>query len=356
LYFDIVGTDVGDAQVDVIIRQTESPIARISVRPKVVQQVAGGGQRAESAASMTTSASPGSPRHQLYIEEEERGGQVSYSFHLELLRPGQPPEPIIDETAPLRGSKTEYITSLYKRIEDMWGDDRKEIAEFAEKMRAEGGTLWDELIPAKIKRALWDNRATIDFIQVYSNEPFVPWELVHMKEPGKRVLPAESLFLGGLGMVRWMWPEADGVGCNRGPSALRVRRGKVAAIVPQYARGSGWELESAATELKTLDDNFGPVVRVPATMAEVRKALQAGYDVIHYAGHGVGNSADIGGEALVLSVAAERGRWEPDSLLHAQDIVNHAQLAEAPCADARPIVVDGWATPSRASAGWLQRC
>ena len=339
LYFDITGTNLGDARIDVIIRQTEAPIARISLKPVVVAQVAGGGARSEATASASTSAVSGAPRHQMYISEEEHGGEVSYRFHLELLRPGEPPEPVIDECAPLKGSKSGYIGDLYKRIEEMWGDDRIEIAQFAEQMRSEGGTLWDDLVPTKIKRALWDNRATVDFIQVYSDEPFVPWELVHMKEPGKKVLPNESLFLGELGLVRWMWPAADGAGCNRAPTALRIRRGKVAALIPEYTAQSGWELASAVTELKTLGDAFGAVVRVPATFAAVQQALIAGYDLIHYAGHGVGNSQSIGDEALVLSVSPKAGKWEPDILFRASDIANHAQLSEEPCGQSRPLVI-----------------
>lgn len=338
LYFDIVGTDLGPAQVDVVIRQAESPLAKIILKPSVVRSVTGG-RRAEARLAAVPSADPGPPRHQLYISEEERGGQTTYRFHLELLRPGEPPEPIEAESPPLRGDKTDYVRDLYKRIEEMWGDNRDKIDQFAEQMRAEGGVLWDQLIPDAIKAELWNNREKIGFIQVYSDEPFIPWELVHMKEPGKRTLPADSWFLAELGLVRWMMPDG-GTGCSRAPRTLRVRSGNVSAVIPEYPAQSGWKLDSAETELATLQATFGDVNRITADFSSVRAALSVpGLDLFHYAGHGMGQSDKIGDEALVLSVAPAGRVWQAGSVFRAADVASHAVLCDPPCADSRPIVV-----------------
>ena len=62
---------------------------------------------------------------------------------------------------------------------------------------------------------------------VFSEEPFIPWELVHMKEPGKR-LGAEPLFLAQKGLVRWLhnfgWP----------PQTLGLRKDRRRYIAPDY--------------------------------------------------------------------------------------------------------------------------
>ncbi|MGE3075039.1 MAG: CHAT domain-containing protein [Dehalococcoidia bacterium] len=337
LFFGIEGTTLGDAQVDVIVRQTESPLAKITLKPQVVRTVTSGA-RAEAAA--VASAGPaGPPRHQLYISEIQDGNATRYHFHLELLRPGEPPEPVEADSNPLRGEKASYVSSLYKRIEDMWGDSRDKIDEFARKIRAEGGALWDELIPEPIQRHLWANREAIGFIQVYSDEPFIPWELIHMKEPGKRTLPAESWFLAELGVVRWILSDDSSV-CTRAPGKLRVRPGKVSAIVPDYPAASGWQLQSTQADLNSLEAIFGAVGRVPSTFNGVVAALTAAdFDLLHYAGHGVGDSSDIGDESLVLSVMRNGPRWEPDSTLGPLDVLSNASLSETPCAEFRPIVV-----------------
>ena len=339
LFFSIAGTDLGPAQVDVIIRQAEAPLAKIVLKPTVVQVVSGGA-RAEGTVTATAGDDLGPPRHQLYISEQQHGTETSYHFHLDLLKPGQPPEPMEAESAPIVGDKVAYVQSLYKRIEEMWGETRDKVDQFAEQIRAEGATLWDELVPRKIQEQLWANRKTIQDIQVYADEPFIPWELVHMKEPGKKQLPKESLFLAELGLVRWMLAGDDGVGCDRAPRSLRVRRGKVCAVVPEYPHDSGWELESASTELATLESQFGAVQRIPATFAAVRTLLAGGdFDILHYAGHGTGDSSKIGDEALVLSVSRQSGGWLPDTSFRAADVINNAALAETPCAEQRPIVV-----------------
>ena len=338
LYFGIEGTTLGDAQIDVIVRQTEAPLARITLKPKVVRQVATGA-RAEGANVVAPEAVPGPPRHQLYISEIQDGNATRYHFHLELLRPGEPPEPVEADSDPLRGDKSDYVSALYRRIEDMWGDSRDKIDEFARKIRAEGGSLWDELIPEPIQRHLWANRESIGFIQVYSDEPFIPWELIHMKEPGKRTLPAESWFLAELGVVRWILSDDDSV-CTRAPARLRVRTGKVNAIIPEYPSASGWQLQSTQIELDSLKTIFGSVDRIEATFSSVIDSLTTGgFDLLHYAGHGVGDSADIGGESLVLSVDRNGPRWEPNSKLGPLDVSSSATLSETPCADFRPIVV-----------------
>jgi hypothetical protein len=56
--------------------------------------------------------------------------------------------------------------------------------------------LFDELIPEKLKTLLWEHRKTLDSIMVISTEPFIPWELVHLKDPDTKQLPSETCFLG----------------------------------------------------------------------------------------------------------------------------------------------------------------
>ena len=63
---------------------------------------------------------------------------------------------------------------------------------------------------------------------VISEEPFIPWELVHLKDPKKAALGSESWFLGQMGLVRWLhqagWP----------PERLVVRKGRVRYVIPDY--------------------------------------------------------------------------------------------------------------------------
>ena len=42
--------------------------------------------------------------------------------------------------------------------------------------------LLEELIPVELQQTLWSNRYKIGSIMVISEEPFIPWELVHLKQ------------------------------------------------------------------------------------------------------------------------------------------------------------------------------
>ena len=87
-----------------------------------------------------------------------------------------------------------------------------------------GGSLCDQLFPEPMQRLLWKHRHKIDSILVLPTEPFIPWELVHLKEPGKK-LPKKACFLGQMGLVRWLynaeWP----------PETLTVRAGKARYVI-----------------------------------------------------------------------------------------------------------------------------
>ena len=62
--------------------------------------------------------------------------------------------------------------------------------------------MFDELFPEDMQAHLWSNGRRSRTCIVYADEPFVPWELVHLKPPtGPREEKARFLAQGG--MVRW---------------------------------------------------------------------------------------------------------------------------------------------------------
>jgi hypothetical protein len=136
---------------------------------------------------------------------------------------------------------------------------------------------------------------------VVSSEPFIPWELVHLKEPGQP-LPAKPWFLAQLGLVRWLY-------CGDGaypPQTLHARDGRVLALVPDYA-DPGLRLAHAAGELQFLTGRLGARVLTPHEHP-VREALRAGgFDVLHFAGHGLADGADIANAKILLEGRFEQG-------------------------------------------------
>lgn len=213
-----------------------------------------------------------------------------------------------DTTNTIKGDRLDYVTNLYKQIEADWGTSAKDAKTFNRALRAYGGQLFDELLPESIQRQLWDNRDKIKQIQVNSVDPFIPWEIVHLKGPDGK-LPSEERFLANMGLVRWI------DNARIAPQQVEVRSGRANAITPSYPEGSGWSLAEPANEFEYLESAFG-ATRVDADVETIMTLLEqpGQFDLLHFAGHGMASASDIANAGLIIQVRKMNGRWEPVSL------------------------------------------
>src|SRR5262249_49712206 len=136
--------------------------------------------KASSTEAITPAPSLQEALHQLKIIDISRGGQSSFLYVLESPELGLFEK---QHSKPLTSDLGQYVANLYKKIEDRWLSSNQDFDDFNEELRAFGAELLDELIPEKLQQLLWDNRDRIRSIQVISTEPFIPWEMMHLKEP-----------------------------------------------------------------------------------------------------------------------------------------------------------------------------
>jgi CHAT domain-containing protein len=147
-----------------------------------------------------------------------------------------------------------------------------------------GAKLWKSLLPKELQQDLWSHRDSFDGIFVLSEEPFIPWELLFMVEPGKP-RSGEGRFLAELGLVRWLY-EAEATP----PASLVVREGRARYAIPRYPEIDEINLHplpEAEAEKAFLVENFAATAVEPQP-AEV-SALVAGpdgFDLLHFAGRG----------------------------------------------------------------------
>jgi hypothetical protein len=170
--------------------------------------------------------------------------------------------------------RDEDAMGLYKEIEACWMRSGHDVVAFNEKLRAYGVRLFEDLFPEPLQRVLWDNRDRISQILLVSTDSFIPWEIVHLKEPNQPISDGGK-FLGQLGLVRWLdenWPT----------ETLQVTDGCARYLVPDYAR-SDWKLPQAQQEIRFLEERFGATA-----VMEPREALLADgtFDLLHFAGRG----------------------------------------------------------------------
>lgn len=262
----------------------------------------------------------------LSVVELERGQDTIYRFELRSTALG-----ILAtfESPPLR-HRAEYIANLYRQIEDRWVTTAGDVEAFQEELREFGGSLFTQLFPERLQAVLWQHRDTLDHLMVLSTEPFIPWELVHLKEPGQP-LPEESRFLAQIGLVRWLYSD----GGSYPPQTLHARPGRVRVLRPDYLDPRLQLVETVAEE-RFLIDRLG-ASPVGPTEREVRALLRScDVDVLHFAGHGLASGDDIANAKVLLA-----GRQENDTYirtyLSATTVAEQARLAGP--SGTRPLIV-----------------
>ncbi len=279
-YFDLKANYLGDGEVWVVARQNQIPLTTLKLKPKIVQSRADIQILNKTVQQKTLFNPPplAEPLNQLFITEHFHGQEVSYRY--EMLSPALGIMGCYESDV-IRIDRNEYIKNLYQEIEERWVSSQDDIEAFAAELRAFGGQLWDELFPRELQEVLWAHWNDINSIMVISTEPFIPWELVHLKPPGQHNLPNEVRFLGQLGLVRWLydvgWP----------PTQIKIRPGQVHYVIPHYPL-EDYQLLEAEQEAYFLEDKFQAVSIEPQPNS-VRSLISHPnqFDLLHFACHGV---------------------------------------------------------------------
>jgi hypothetical protein len=324
--FDVRPTHEGDGEIWVRIRQGQVPLVNLILHPRIVKQRRGPTRKINAPATAVEAPALAEPLHQLEIFEKTDGNQMSYEFHFD--SPALNLKSIYN-SKPISGDRNIYVNKLYEEIENRWVSNRADAAAFNEDLRAFGAQLWDELFPAALQADLWQHRDSIRSVMVYSEEPFIPWELVHMKEPGKP-LGAEPLFLAQKGIVRWLH--------NFGypPDKLFLRAGRCRYVIPDYPHAD-YRLPEALEEAQFLQQKF-QATAVDPQLNSVRTLLSQGadFDLLHFAGHGVAEHDNIANAQFMLQGRVEAGNYLP-SYLSATTVEQFASLESAD--GTRPMIV-----------------
>ncbi|MBK5295152.1 MAG: CHAT domain-containing protein [Acidobacteriia bacterium] len=325
LVFDVRPTHVGQGEVYVIARQGPVAIATILLCPAVVGGVAESARRVQ--VEKQAQAPPSTPfEHLLWIMEQKNGNEIRYQF--QFFSPAAA-QWTVHRSDPILTSASEYVSRLYEEIEQRWVSSREDAAAFEAQLRASGADLFEQLFPEKLRQILWDHYKSLDGIVVLSSEPFIPWEIVHLKEPGKP-LGKEIMFLGQLGMVRWL------LDVDLPPDRLRVGKDRVRTVVPNYPladlklAGAQEEESFLARRLKAKPVEPQPMV------VQALLETPGGFDVLHFACHAEAEGKKLAGGELLLEGRVDGGNYIP-ARISAKVVKSFANLKAVD--GTRPIVV-----------------
>lgn len=318
LRFAFHAVAVGPVRVKVLARQGRDLLGTITLEGVAVDPAdVTGGRQAQTRAQVEVASSSSPVLDQvawLEIAETTAGGETRFRYELRL--PGVD-DRITAVSRPLSDAKG-FVTNLFRDVQQLYFDYQGRPARYLSKLQDLGSSLFGQLFPDDFQKVLWDHRDQLDDLFLLADEPFVPWELVHLKPPhGPR--EREPRFLGQLGLVRWQFtpfPAEPGI---------PVRTGQVFAVAPDYQDGS-LDSEVSQAEVAFLTTNLGARTVTP-TEAKVSALLRrrAGFDLLHFSGHGNADPTNIsdarialpgpviGGvaasEYITSTTVAENARW-----------------------------------------------
>lgn len=297
VYFTIRPKYIGQVSFQIEILQLQILICSIKLEPECIKIKPISSKPLIQKLHVSTQKNYPEKTIQLFIREVKMGGRVNYAFDFHAHSIG-----VFEtfESEPIRGNRNAYIKKLYKGIENLGQTSAFDSDEFLNKLKDWGANLYTELIPIKLGEVLHKNADKIKSIQVISNEPFIPWELLLIKNPNKQGYSNKDLFFGEMGLVRWLfgWPSTQ---------ELRIRGGKRRYVIPHYENEEIVLPETKAEEsylIKTLDAK-----KLAPDPKKIRSLLQKknSFDLLHFACHGQADSKNILNSSLILQEKKVRG-------------------------------------------------
>jgi hypothetical protein len=245
---------------------------------------------AQPEAVQTSASVPTSPRARpdLSIFVTEAGSEIRFRLQSVDQRLGEKNYPAV----PVSGSSREYFSQFSRDIENMAVDKPAERQTTKRTLELLGTGIFERLLPAELKKDLWNLRGRIGTMQITSDEAWIPWEVCRLMGRDANGANTEGEFFGeAFCVTRWLHGAA---------APLRFRFGQWALVVPKDSR-----LPLASREerfIRSLHTAQRQVTSIVPRFAELTAAMESEkYDAWHFCGHAhAGQSTDADKSAIEL--------------------------------------------------------
>jgi hypothetical protein len=221
-------------------------------------------------AKWTLGEMPEGPDLTVYVFEKKAGTEFEYDICLISQKLGIP----IEKYGPIRfaGDPEYKFRTILQEIENLNGSP----SVITSSLKAKGMSLYDELFPDKLKNRYWQIRDQIVSVQIVSEEPWVPWEIVR---PWRRLdgdIEEDRFLSERYSFSRWL--EGHDV-------KVKGRLGTAKVVVPKDTN-----LSNALAELNWIQKFAGKIkldVSRDSEYDEVFASLRTGgFDLLHFSTHG----------------------------------------------------------------------
>jgi TPR repeat protein len=290
---------------------------------------------AEKSAGITLEPQMAAP--DLTIIESRSDDTLHLTF---VTRYASPVEAVLPKAVEMRAYIATKLAELARHGRGVTVEGEAPSAQQAEDLaRGFGADLYDRFTPPEFKQLYWQLRdAGIELrsVQVLSDDPMLPWELMRPARTGGQ---DRQEFLGLTARVaRW---QLGTTGLPRPPQSLQLQ--KLIVIAPHYA--GTMALDAAQQEADSLRSHEG-FENVKGDYSDVR-ALAANLPdgIVHFAGHGAVRDEDGGPQFAILLEDSELAPATWKSLATASHTHPFYFFNACEVGQARQAVgaLDGWA-------------
>ena len=181
------------------------------------------------------------------------------------------------------GDREEYVKGLFAEIEGARLSSQDDVDNFLENLARHRHQAIHPAFPQESAARTVEAPRRSERSGRTLQRTVYPRELIHLKDPDTAGRPRERLFLGQLGLVRWL--SLPNVGFL--PTTLRRRHGRVRSLCAKYGNPHTSTLAEIEEEQQFLKDKLG-ATPVDPTEDALRDLLSEGnFDIFHFAGHGL---------------------------------------------------------------------
>jgi hypothetical protein len=292
--FEVRAVTEGPARIAILFRQGTTELGSVSFDLEVTT-AAPSTARVRGSDVAEPTPPPEEPTMTLLILEHQAGDEVRYRYLVDSDELALQYAEFQSASFLSRGSPgaapLDYVRSIYRRIVERALVNRDDLALFSRELRAIGTDLCRQLFADDFARLLWKNRDRIGSIHITSWEPFIPWELVRLKDPDTG--ETDERFLCEYGLVR----SLNG---RKLPLQLELRDWSLLAA--EYPEGSYDAVGGEIDAIRHMLPGFGivPSEMEPRYDLILDTLAAPDFDVLHIAAHGHAEHDQIEQSELVI--------------------------------------------------------